>query len=79
MMKLMTTFALTMLTACAVEGSNVSTTNQELSGWMCTQQCADGTTSSGSGSTPDEAYQNLPGCGPGGGPIMCDEKELILQ
>jgi hypothetical protein len=79
MKKLMTLFAFTMFTACAVESNDVSTTSQALSGWSCSQQCADGSWLFGTGNTPDEAYQNLSGCGPGGGEISCDPKPQILD
>ena len=80
---LMTLFAFSMFTACAVEPGpaardDLGTTEQALSGWTCRQTCGDGSVSTGSGSTPDEAYQNMPGCGPGGGTINCDQ-ELIIQ
>lgn len=39
--------------------------------WMCSQQCSNGSTIAGYGLTPGEAYQDLSGCGSGGGNINC--------
>lgn len=83
---LMTLLALSLFTACGVDGDDagatsdgVSTTSQALGDWMCSQRCSSGRWEIGLGSTADEAYQDLPGCGPGGGTIECnvisDEKE----
>ena len=80
---LMTLFAFTMFPACAVDSApaardDLGTTEQALSGWACVQACADGSHSIGQGSTPDEAYQNMPGCGPDGGTIYCTDRPLII-
>ena len=45
--------------------------------WGCYQICADGSSSMGFGGTADLAYQDMPGCGPGGGTINCQQG--ILQ
>lgn len=80
---LMTLFAFTMFPACAVDSApaardDLGTTEQALSGWRCVQHCADGHVSIGAGGTPDEAYQNMPGCGPDGGAINCDQGPVII-
>jgi hypothetical protein len=69
----MTLFAITFTSACAVDSDGVATTSQAVTSiWRCEQQCGDGQWSVGFGSTPDTAYQDLPGCGPGGGDINCN-------
>jgi len=82
---LMTTLAISLFTACVVErddagttSDDIATTSQALGGWLCSQQCSGGEYHFGGGDTVDEAYQNLQGCGPGGGTIECSrstEKE----
>jgi hypothetical protein len=50
--------------------------------WLCSQQCANGTTLTGYGLTPSEAYQDLSGCGSGGGNINCgyiDQTPIITE
>jgi hypothetical protein len=50
--------------------------------WLCSQQCSNGTTLYGYGSTSDGAYQDLSGCGAGGGSINCgyiDQTPIITE
>jgi hypothetical protein len=70
--------------ACGVETDNVGTSSQGIFSeyWLCTQQCADGGTRYGYGMNPSEAYQDLQGCGAGGGEISCslvDDEPIITE
>jgi len=73
-------FAATLFTACTVEPNDTSTASQALDGdsWICRQDCANGDQLIGVGRTPDEAYQDLPGCGAGGGPIYCNQRVVLI-
>lgn len=69
--------ALICIASCAVETDELESTSQSITDgyWECDQRCASGGLEFAWGSTPDEAYRGLLGCGPGGGAITCDFHE----
>jgi hypothetical protein len=84
---IITIFAISILSTSCVSEESIETSDEILNTkeqllseghWICTQQCANGTTLAGYGNSASEAYQDLSGCGSGGGNINCNFAEPII-